>query len=67
MRYDDIYVGENDTWLSEGDILAWIQQLDRQGLSFHPLTRDEIVLSERLCRRGVLGRDGHRVHLIASP
>ena len=51
------------TYLSEDDLITRVQSLQEKGLSFRPTTLDELVLSERLCERGVLSRNGAVVHL----
>ena len=51
------------TYLSEDDLITRVQSLQDKGLSFRPTTLDELVLSDRLCERGVLFRNGAVVHL----
>ena len=51
------------TYLSENDLITRVQSLQERGLSFRPTTLDELVLSDRLCERGVLSRNGAVVHL----
>ena len=50
-----------ETYLTEKDLMARVDRLASDGLTFVPMTRDELVLSERLCRKGVLERCGSAV------
>ena len=56
----------NLTFLNEHDLLRRVGDLEARGLSFLPMTHDEIVLSDRLISRGALVRDGRRVRLPQS-
>ncbi len=55
------------TYLSEDDLIARVRTLQAKGLSFRPTTLDELVLSDRLCQRGVLFRSGSVVQLHTEP
>ena len=55
------------TYLSEDDLIARVRTLEAKGLSFRPTTLDELVLSDRLCERGVLYRSGAVVQLASEP
>ena len=55
------------TYLSEDDLLARVRTLQAKGLSFRPTTLDELVLSDRLCERGILCRSGAVVQLNTEP
>ena len=55
------------TYLSEDDLIARVRTLRAKGLSFRPTTLDEMVLSDRLCERGVLSRSGAVVQLTTEP
>lgn len=50
-----------ETYLTEKDLMARVDRLASAGLTFVPMTRDELILSERLCRKGVLERCGSAV------
>lgn len=54
---------EMQTYMSENDILREVRRLEARGLAFVPMTCDEIILAERLCRRGKLMRDGATLRL----
>ena len=51
------------TYLSEDDLISRVRTLQAKGLSFRPTTLDELILADRLCKRGVLLRDGAIVQL----
>lgn len=55
------------TYLSEDDLIARVRTLQAKGLSFRPTTLDELILSDRLCDRGVLSRSGAIVQLTPDP
>lgn len=50
-----------ETYLTEKDLMSRVDRLANDGLTFVPMTKDELILAERLCRKGVLERCGSAV------
>lgn len=54
------------TYLTENDVLRHLRRMEQRGLSFYPMTIDELTLVEQLCRRGLVRRDGASVRMAAE-
>lgn len=51
------------TYLTEEDVLRRVETLTGRGISFVPMTFDEITLAGRLCSQGRLIRSGNIIQL----